>query len=110
MGAVKFEVYMGADSKYHFKLFGRDGKEVATSQGFQHKDGCMEGVRAVKENARSAENFQKKKLDGDKQAFVLRMPNRTVVLEGGPYDTAEACDQAMAEVRISDQAAVVERI
>jgi uncharacterized protein YegP (UPF0339 family) len=70
----------------------------------------MEGVRAVKENSRANENFQKKKLEGDKQGFVLRMPNRTIVLEGGPYDTMEACDQAMAEVRVSDQAAVVERI
>lgn len=108
MAAVKFEVYRGADSQFHFKFFGRDGKELAVSKGFQHKDGCMEAIREVKENCGPSGTFEKKAV-GEKVGFLLRMPNRKVVLEGGPYDNDGSRDAAMADVKLSSQAVVIER-
>lgn len=109
MAVVKFEVFMGPEGKYIFKFFGQDGNVTATSKGFQNKDNCMEGIRAVKENSLGNDTLKKKTLDGGKAAFFLQMPNRQVILEGGPYDTAEACEAAMASVRLSSQAAVIDR-
>jgi uncharacterized protein YegP (UPF0339 family) len=109
MGAVKFEVFMGPEGKYIFKFYGKDGSVRATSKGFQSKDNCMEGIRNVKENAQGTDTLKKKTLDGGKLGFTLCMPNRQVVLEGGPFDTAELCEAAMVDVRLSPQAVVIDR-
>lgn len=109
MGAVRFEMFVGPDAKHHFKIFNRDGSLAVTSKGYQHRDACMEAIRAVREHAMAEGNYVKKKLDGAKTAFVLQAPNRQVLVEGGPYEKPEACDEAMASVRMASQAAIVEK-
>lgn len=108
MGAVRFEVAMGASCKYHFKIFSQDGGLAVTSRGFQHKDMCMEAIRAVKENAGFPERYTKKTVEG-KSEFILKAPNHQVVVQGGPYEKDEMCAVAMAAVKASNQAAVIDK-
>lgn len=108
MGAVRFEVAMGPSCQYHFKIFAQDGVLAVTSKGFQHKDSCMEAIRAVKENAGFAERYIRKAAEG-KSEFILKAPNHTVVVQGGPYEKDELCAQAMAAVKASNQAAVIDK-
>lgn len=109
MGAVRFEVMLGLNAKYQFKIFGRDEALVVTSKGYQDKDTCMEAIRAVKENCQDAGRYVKKTLEGGKAEFVLKAPNHQVVVEGGPYENAEACEAAVMAVRGANQAAVIDR-
>lgn len=109
MGAVKFEIYLGAQGKHQFRMIGREGKEIAMSPGFQHKDAAMEGVRNVKEHSQFTERITKKTMDGGKLGFVLRTASRQVVLEGGPYDTQAIYDAMVSDLRLASQAAVVDK-
>lgn len=109
MGALKFEIGLGSNSMYRFQIVGQDGAVIVSSRGFQNKDACMEGIRAVKENSLYTERYTKKKLDGGKTGFSLKSPGHQVVVEGGPYDDMEKCEAAIAIIRLANQAAVIER-
>jgi uncharacterized protein YegP (UPF0339 family) len=109
MGVVKFEVKMGVEGKYQFKIFGKTGLPVVVSPGFQHKDSCMEAVRAVKANCKVQSGYTKRTLNDGKHEFVLKAPNHKIVVTGGPYDTVQLCDEAIAAVKDADQAAVIDR-
>jgi uncharacterized protein YegP (UPF0339 family) len=108
MGAVKFEVFLGPGGKVHFKLHNKDGSVALTSKGFQHRDACMEAIRAMREHA-SAQELYSRKIENGKSSFVLRAPNRQVIVEGGPYEKPEVCEEAITSVRLSSQAAVIDK-
>jgi hypothetical protein len=43
----KYQVFTGAASKYRFHLIASNGEIIAKSEGYETKDGCMNGIRAV---------------------------------------------------------------
>jgi len=108
MAAVRFEMLRGIGGKVESWMYGHGGGVVIKSQGFQHKEACLEWIRTVKEHGPNEKLIQ---MNGEKDqlGFVLKAPNHKVVLEGGPYKTPEERDAAVAAVRSSPQAAVVDK-
>jgi uncharacterized protein YegP (UPF0339 family) len=51
---AKFEVYLDEFGEYRFRLRARNGQIIAISKGYKSKEGCIKGIRAVKENAPAA--------------------------------------------------------
>ncbi|AKB78520.1 hypothetical protein MSHOH_2037 [Methanosarcina horonobensis HB-1 = JCM 15518] len=51
---AKFEVYRDEFGEYRFRLRARNGQIIAVSQGYKSKEGCIKGIRSVKENAPNA--------------------------------------------------------
>jgi hypothetical protein len=49
----KYEVYKDAAGKFRWRLRASNGDEIASGQGYESKEGCMDGVKSVKKNARS---------------------------------------------------------
>lgn len=47
----KFEVYVDKTEEFRFRLKAKNGKVVATSQGYTTKAACENGVASVKKNA-----------------------------------------------------------
>ena len=54
MAEPKFEIYKDAKGEYRFRLIAPNGEIIAVSEGYASKDGCMNGIRSVKENAPKA--------------------------------------------------------
>ena len=46
-----FEWYVDKVGKYRFRLKAADGEMIATSAGYASKQGCVEGIEAVRKNA-----------------------------------------------------------
>jgi len=55
MPKPKFEIYKDKAGKFRFRLVAPNGETIATSEGYQAKDSCENGIRSVKENAAKAE-------------------------------------------------------
>jgi uncharacterized protein YegP (UPF0339 family) len=46
-----FEWYKDARGKFGFRLEAANGEIVATSEAYNSKDGCVNGIESVKKNA-----------------------------------------------------------
>ena len=51
MPVGKFEVYKDNAGKFRWRLRASNGEEIASGQGYESKEGCMDGVKSVKKNA-----------------------------------------------------------
>jgi len=50
----KFEIYKDKGSKFRFRLRAANGEVIATSEAYESKAGCTNGVESVKTNAKKA--------------------------------------------------------
>lgn len=57
----KFEIYLDHAKKYRFRLVAKNGQIIATSEGYNSKRGCKNGIESVKRNAVKAELVEVKK-------------------------------------------------
>jgi uncharacterized protein YegP (UPF0339 family) len=46
-----FEWYKDKAGKFRFRLKAANGEVIATSEGYNSKDGCVSGIESVKKNA-----------------------------------------------------------
>jgi uncharacterized protein YegP (UPF0339 family) len=46
-----FEWYKDKAGKFRFRLKAANGEIIATSEGYNSKDGCVGGIESVKKNA-----------------------------------------------------------
>lgn len=52
--AGKFEYYSDKSGKYRFRLKAGNGQIIATSEAYNSKDACLNGIESVKTNAPEA--------------------------------------------------------
>lgn len=50
MAEPKFEVFEDNRGEYRFRLVAENGEIIATSEGYETKAGCKNGIESVKEN------------------------------------------------------------
>lgn len=58
--AAKFEWFQDKAGKYRFRLKAGNGEIIATSEAYNAKDSCMNGIESVKKNAPVAEIVEAK--------------------------------------------------
>ena len=51
----KFELYADKAGEFRFRLKAKNGEVIATSEGYTSKNGALNGIESVKENAPDAE-------------------------------------------------------
>ena len=49
----KFQIYLGKDEKYYFRLIAANGQAIGRSEGYNGKPACKSGIESVKNNADS---------------------------------------------------------
>jgi uncharacterized protein YegP (UPF0339 family) len=54
MSEPQFEVYKDAAGKFRFRLKAPNGEIIATSEAYESKAGCKNGIESVKTNAKKA--------------------------------------------------------
>jgi len=53
--AARFECYTDKSGKYRFRLKAANGEVIATSEAYNSKESCLNGIESVKKNAPVAE-------------------------------------------------------
>jgi uncharacterized protein YegP (UPF0339 family) len=56
-----FEWYVDKKGKYRFRLKAGNGEIIAVSEGYNSKEGCVDGIESVKKNAAVAKIVEAKK-------------------------------------------------
>lgn len=55
MGYPKFVIRKSSNNKFYFNLYAKNYKVIATSEMYESKSACENGIDSVKENAPVAE-------------------------------------------------------
>jgi hypothetical protein len=54
MSNPKFQVFVGKDDQFYFRLKATNGEVICSSQGYTTKQSCLNGIQAVKSVAANA--------------------------------------------------------
>lgn len=95
----KFECSVGKDGKHRFNLKAANGQVILTSQGYDEKAGCHNGIESVRKNGPNAAMFEKKASSDGKFYFVLKAGNGQVIGTSQRYASEAACDNGIESVQ-----------
>ncbi|MDO6676474.1 YegP family protein [Tenacibaculum sp. 1B UA] len=108
MGNPKFEITKTTNDEFMFNLKAGNGEVILTSQCYDKKQGCENGITSVKENAPDSDNFEKKKAIDDSFYFTLKAQNGEVIGKSEMYTTTSARDKGIESVKKNAPIASVE--
>lgn len=75
----KFVVSVRKDGDFQFNLLATNGQVILTSQGYNSKASCLNGIESVKKNAQDEARFDKKVAKNGKPYFNLVATNGQVI-------------------------------
>eukprot|EP00746_Dinoflagellata_sp_MGD_P090241 gnl/MRDRNA2_/MRDRNA2_35619_c0_seq1.p1 gnl/MRDRNA2_/MRDRNA2_35619_c0~~gnl/MRDRNA2_/MRDRNA2_35619_c0_seq1.p1 ORF type:complete len:662 (+),score=159.68 gnl/MRDRNA2_/MRDRNA2_35619_c0_seq1:18-2003(+) len=96
--AGKFELFVGKDGQFYFRLKASNGRIILASEGYTAKASALNGIRSVKENSADADKFEKKTSAKDQPYFVLKAGNGEPIGHSEMYSSAQACDNGIKSV------------
>lgn len=107
--AGKFEVYNDKAGEHRFRLKAGNGEVILTSEGYNEKSGCANGIESVRRNSVIEDRFEKKTTESGKFRFNLKAANHQVIGTSQNYDSESGRDNGIGSVgRNAPDAEVVE--
>ena len=107
--AGKFEVYVDKAGEHRFRLKAGNGEIILTSEGYNEKSGCANGIESVRKNGGDADRFEKITTESGKYRFNLKAANHQVIGTSQNYDSESGRDNGIESVgRNAPDASVVE--
>ena len=94
----KFQIFLGADDQFYFRLFAVNGQIILGSEGYTTRDGCQNGIDSVKENAALDERFARKTTESGGFYFTLIAANHQPIGNSETYTTEAARDNGIESV------------
>ncbi len=106
----KFQTYQSPTSgEWYWRLLSDQGKNLLSSEGYKAKDGCMNGIASVKENAGTDERYVKRaEKDPVRFWFVLRAANHEIIGTGSTLSSESERDEEIATVKAQAASATIE--
>ena len=80
MSKGTFEIYIGNDKQYWFRLKAGNGEIIGKSEGYPAKQSAQHGIESVRQNSQDDDNFSIFKGFNDQYYFHLKAKNGEVIL------------------------------
>ena len=107
----KFVVSVRKNGEFQFNLKATNGQVILTSEGYNTKAACLNGIESVRKNGPLAERYEVKEAKNGKPFFNLKATNGQVVGASQMYSTERTMKLGIASVAKNAPAApVVEEI
>jgi len=86
--AGKFEIKKSANGKYHFNLKAGNGQIILSSEMYESKGACENGIESIKKNAGDENRYERKESTKGDPYFILKAGNgqeigRSEMYQGG---------------------------
>ena len=105
--AGTFALKKDSKGKFMFNLLAENNKVVLTSELYEEKQGAMNGIDSVKENAKLDERFERLEAKNKQPYFVLKAANHKVIGTSEQYSSKSAMEDGIAVVKkLAPKAAV----
>ena len=99
MNNPKFQIYLGQNNQYYFRLRAKNGEIILTSEGYVAKSGCQNGIQSVQENAPNDARYQRKTAANGQFYFNLIAANGQVIGTSEMYTSQPARDNGIEAVK-----------
>jgi hypothetical protein len=106
----KFVVTVRKNGEFQFNLKATNGQVILTSEGYNTKAACLNGIESVKKNGPIAERFEVKEAKNGKPFFNLKASNGQVIGSSQMYASARTLKAGIASVMRNADSPVVEEI
>jgi uncharacterized protein YegP (UPF0339 family) len=95
----KFQIFKSsANSEYYYKLRARNGETILSGEGYKTRQGCLNGIASVKQNAPYDSRYDRK--DSYMSfGFNLKAPNGEIIGRGETYTSSAAREVGIAAVK-----------
>ncbi len=95
----KFEIKTGSSGKTMFNLKAGNGQVILTSQSYESKDGCKNGIESVKKNSQDDARFDRKVAKDGSPFFTLTSTNGQIIGKSEMYSSNDAMENGIASVK-----------
>ena len=106
----KFVVTVRKNGEFQFNLKATNGQVILTSEGYNTKAACMNGIESVKKNGPLAERYEIKVAKNGKPFFNLKASNGQVIGASQMYASERTMKAGIASVMQNANSPVVEEI
>lgn len=95
----KFEITKDKSGKHRFNLKAGNGQIILSSQGYESKSGCTNGVESVRKNSQDDARFDRKTAKDGSPYFNLTSTNGQIIGNSEMYSTASAMENGVESVK-----------
>ncbi len=104
----KFVISTRANGEFQFNLVAGNGQVILTSQGYNAKASCMNGVESVRTNSADDSRFERQTAANGKFYFTLKASNGQVIGNSQMYESAASRDNGIESVKNNASDAAVD--
>lgn len=97
--SAKFEIFLGSNRQYYFRLKAPNGEKILASEGYTTKANCQNGIQSVKAHAPYDVYYKKHGSTNGQYYFTLNASNGQVIGTSETYTTSQARDGGIAAVK-----------
>lgn len=104
----KFVIKKRTNGEFQFNLKAVNGETILTSEGYNAKQGCLNGIESVRKNAPDDNRYDRKTASNGQYYFNLTATNGQVIGSSELYKTASSRDNGIESVKNNAPKAAVE--
>lgn len=94
----RFELFIGSDNRYYFHLVARNGEIVLQSEGYEGKNGALNGIDSVRDNGQIVEQYEVIEAQNGQYFFRLKAQNYEVIARSELYASLSNAERGMTTV------------
>jgi uncharacterized protein YegP (UPF0339 family) len=95
----RFEIFLGTNSQYYFRLKAANNETILASEGYTTKANCLNGVQSVKNHAPYDSYYSKLTARNGQYYFTLSASNNQVIGVSEMYTTETARNNGISAVK-----------
>jgi uncharacterized protein YegP (UPF0339 family) len=97
---AKFEVYQsGKKSEFRFRLKADNGQTILSSEGYNTKASCLNGIESVKKNSGDPKRFTKSQTPSKMFRFAMTAANSQIIGTSQNYKSESGRDNGIESVK-----------
>lgn len=97
--AGKFEIKQSTNSKFHFNLKAGNGQIILSSEMYETKSACENGIASVKKNAGDETKYERRTSTAGDPYFILKAGNHQEIGRSETYQGGDtACENGIKSV------------
>jgi uncharacterized protein YegP (UPF0339 family) len=104
----KFIISKRIDANYQFNLKAANGQVILTSQGYNSKSGCENGIESVKTNSKDDDKFERHSAKDGRCYFNLKASNGQIIGTSQMYESENGMENGIESVKNNAPAASIE--
>lgn len=95
----KFEITTRKNGEFHFNLKAGNGQIILSSEGYNTKQGCKNGIESVRKNCDDNNKYDRLEAKGGKFYFNLKAGNGEIIGTSQMYADAGGRENGIKSVR-----------